>query len=47
MLEPMTITEAAEFIRQGELTPSELLEQCLKRIDKYGRARAGVGVSRC
>jgi Asp-tRNA(Asn)/Glu-tRNA(Gln) amidotransferase A subunit family amidase len=32
---PMTITEAAEFIRRGELTPSDLLEQCLARIDRY------------
>jgi aspartyl-tRNA(Asn)/glutamyl-tRNA(Gln) amidotransferase subunit A len=32
MPEPLTITEAAEFIRKGELTPSELLEQCLNRL---------------
>jgi aspartyl-tRNA(Asn)/glutamyl-tRNA(Gln) amidotransferase subunit A len=35
MPEPLTITEAAEFIRTGELTPSELLEQCLHRLDKH------------
>lgn len=45
MPEPMTITEAAEFIRKGELTPSELLEQCLARIDRYeDRVRAWVYV---
>ena len=35
MPEPTTITEAAEFIRTGQLTPSELLEQCLARVDRY------------
>ncbi len=35
MPDPMTITEAAEFIRKGDLTPSDLLEQCLARIDRY------------
>jgi len=33
--EPLTISEAALLIRSGELTPSELLEQCLSRIDRY------------
>jgi Asp-tRNA(Asn)/Glu-tRNA(Gln) amidotransferase A subunit family amidase len=33
--EPLTITDAAPGIRNGELTPSELLEQCLRRIDIY------------
>jgi aspartyl-tRNA(Asn)/glutamyl-tRNA(Gln) amidotransferase subunit A len=33
--EPLTITAAAPLIRTGELTPSELLEQCLRRIDVY------------
>lgn len=33
--EPLTITAAAPLIRSGELTPSELLEQCLRRIDVY------------
>ncbi len=33
--EPLTITAAAQLIRSGELTPSELLEQCLRRIDVY------------
>ncbi|QJW99377.1 amidase [Frigoriglobus tundricola] len=35
MPEPRTITEAAEFIRTGELTPTDLLEQCLARIERY------------
>lgn len=35
MNEPLTITAAAPLIRSGELTPSELLEQCLRRIDVY------------
>jgi aspartyl-tRNA(Asn)/glutamyl-tRNA(Gln) amidotransferase subunit A len=35
MPEPLTITDAAGFIRKGELTPVELLEQCLSRIDRY------------
>src|SRR4051812_14642939 len=47
MPEPMTITEAAEFIRKGELTPSDLLEQCFARIDKYEeRVRAWVYIDR-
>ncbi|QEL19528.1 amidase [Limnoglobus roseus] len=33
--EPLTISAAAPLIRTGELTPSELLEQCLRRIDIY------------
>lgn len=33
--EPLTITAAAPLIRSGELTPSELLEQCLRRVDIY------------
>ncbi len=35
MPEPRTITDAARFIRLGELSPIELLDQCLKRIDRY------------
>jgi aspartyl-tRNA(Asn)/glutamyl-tRNA(Gln) amidotransferase subunit A len=35
MAEPLTITDASPLIRTGELTPSELLEQCLRRIDLY------------
>ncbi len=35
MSEPLTIAAAAPLIRTGELTPSELLEQCLRRIDIY------------
>jgi aspartyl-tRNA(Asn)/glutamyl-tRNA(Gln) amidotransferase subunit A len=35
MSKPLTITEAAAFLRKGELTPVELLEQCLARIDRY------------
>ncbi len=47
MPEPRTITEAAEFIRKGELSPSELLEQCLARIDRYeDRVRAWVYLDR-
>ncbi len=34
-IEPLTITAAAPLIRSGELTPSELLEQCLRRVDLY------------
>ena len=32
---PRTITEAAPLLRSGELTPTDLLEQCLARIDRY------------
>lgn len=47
MPEPRTITEAAGFIRRGELTPAELLEQCLARIDRYEpKVRAWVVVDR-
>lgn len=47
MPEPLTITEAAGFIRRGELTPVELLEQCLARIDRYeDRVRAWVYLDR-
>ena len=47
MPEPMTITEAAGFIRRGELTPVELLEQCFARIDRYEeRVRAWVYLDR-
>ncbi len=35
MSEPLTIADAAPLIRSGELTPSELLEQCFRRIDIY------------
>ncbi len=46
-MEPTTITAAAEFIRNGELTPSELLEQCLARIDRYeDRVKAWVYIDR-
>jgi aspartyl-tRNA(Asn)/glutamyl-tRNA(Gln) amidotransferase subunit A len=33
--EPLTITAAAPLIRGGQLTPLDLLEQCLARIDRY------------
>ena len=47
MSEVMTITAAAELIRTGALTPSELLEQCLKRLYKYEeRVRAWVHLDR-
>ena len=43
----MTITDAAGFIRRGELTPTELLEQCLARVDRYeDRVRAWVYLDR-
>ena len=32
---PLTISTAAPLIRSGELTPSDLLEQCLARVDAY------------
>ena len=32
---PLTISEAAPLIRSGALTPSQLLEQCLARVDVY------------
>lgn len=44
---PRTIAAAADLIRTGELTPSELLEQCLARIDRYEqRVKAWVVVDR-
>jgi aspartyl-tRNA(Asn)/glutamyl-tRNA(Gln) amidotransferase subunit A len=47
MPEPTTITAAAELIRRGELSPSELLEQCLGRIDRYEhRVRAWAHIDR-
>jgi len=47
MPEPRTITEAAEFIRRGELSPLDLLDQCLARIDRYeSKVRAWVVVDR-
>jgi Asp-tRNA(Asn)/Glu-tRNA(Gln) amidotransferase A subunit family amidase len=43
----MTITDAAGLIRRGELTPIELLEQCLARVDRYeDRVRAWVYLDR-
>jgi aspartyl-tRNA(Asn)/glutamyl-tRNA(Gln) amidotransferase subunit A len=35
MPDPMTITAAADLIRRGELTPTDLLDQCLARVDRY------------
>ncbi|WP_439623114.1 amidase [Gemmata sp.] len=35
MPEPTTITAAAGFIRTGDLTPVELLDQCVARIERY------------
>src|SRR5256885_4057007 len=47
MPEPRTITEAAGFIRSGELTPIDLLDQCLARIDRYEpKVRAWVVIDR-
>lgn len=45
--EPITITAAADLIRSGALTPTDLLEQCLARIDRHeDRVRAWVVVDR-
>ncbi len=45
--QPLTITAAAPLIRSGELTPSELLEQCLARVDQYEpKVRAWVHLDR-
>jgi Asp-tRNA(Asn)/Glu-tRNA(Gln) amidotransferase A subunit family amidase len=47
MPEPRTITEAAELIRRGELTPAELLDQCLARVDRHEpKVRAWVVLDR-
>ncbi len=47
MPEPRTISEAAEFIRTGALTPTDLLEQCLARIERYEpRVRAWAYIDR-
>src|SRR5438067_3476735 len=44
---PLTIHEAAAAIRAGSLTPVDLLEQCLERIDRYEpHVRAWVLVDR-
>ena len=44
---PLTITDAAPLIAAGKLTPSELLEQCLARIDRYEpRVKAWVYLDR-
>jgi aspartyl-tRNA(Asn)/glutamyl-tRNA(Gln) amidotransferase subunit A len=47
MHEPLTIVEASDRIRSGKLSPIELLEQCLARIDRYeDRVRAWVYLDR-
>src|ERR1700729_1428993 len=44
---PMTISAAAAAIRQGQLTPIDLLERCLDRIDRMdSQVRAWVLVDR-
>ncbi|MDB5308059.1 MAG: gatA 2 [Gemmataceae bacterium] len=44
---PLTITAASDLIRRGELTPVELLDQCLARVDRYeARVRAWVHLDR-
>src|SRR6059058_3537636 len=44
---PLTIHEAAAAIRGGALTPVDLLDQCLARIDRYEpHVRAWVVVDR-
>jgi aspartyl-tRNA(Asn)/glutamyl-tRNA(Gln) amidotransferase subunit A len=35
MTEPLTIAEAAPLLKSREITPVQLLDQCLKRIDAY------------
>lgn len=35
MHEPLTITAAADLIRRGALAPTQLLSQCLRRIERY------------
>jgi aspartyl-tRNA(Asn)/glutamyl-tRNA(Gln) amidotransferase subunit A len=43
----LTIHAASEGIRQGRLSPRELLEQCLERVDQYeDRVRAWVFIDR-
>lgn len=47
MPEPLTISEAAPLIRAGDLSPTELLNQCLARIDRYeDRVRAWAYIDR-
>jgi aspartyl-tRNA(Asn)/glutamyl-tRNA(Gln) amidotransferase subunit A len=47
MEEPLTIHEAAAAMRGGALTPIDLLEQCLARIDRYeSLVRAWVVIDR-
>jgi Asp-tRNA(Asn)/Glu-tRNA(Gln) amidotransferase A subunit family amidase len=47
MTEPLTITDASPLIKSGELTPSDLFEQCLRRVDQYEPAvRAWVYLDR-
>src|SRR5579862_4633898 len=42
-----TIHAAAEAIRQGQVTPLDLLDQCLKQIDRYEeKIKAWVFVNR-
>ena len=44
---PMTISDAADRIRRGTLSPVELLDICLARIDRYeDRVRAWVHIDR-
>src|SRR5689334_13621607 len=45
--EPLTIHEAAAMMRAGRLTPVDLLEQCLARVDRYEpHVRAWVVIDR-
>jgi Asp-tRNA(Asn)/Glu-tRNA(Gln) amidotransferase A subunit family amidase len=45
--EPLTITAAAPLLQSGQLTPSDLLEQCLARTDRYEeKVRAWVYLDR-
>ena len=46
MNHPATIHAAAELIRSGQLSPTELLEQCFQQIDRYEeKVRAWVFVA--
>src|SRR5260221_7674488 len=43
----LTLNEAADAIRQRKLTPLQLLDQCLKRIERFeGQVHAWVFVAR-
>ena len=35
MFQPILLTDAADAIRRGRLTPTELVDRCLEQIDRY------------